>query len=1078
MGARRRGVHENREVGTRELAEGGWGMRRPRIWLEVLFFSSAMLLFAPAGVAASMDDAALKVRADAYVAGSWNGIFFVVDDQTGFQVRVGTRTEGGDYLDGDHINPFLTGLEELFDENAKKKRASYPGRTLARFYESVTEVGPHAPDGSYSRLAWNPIFPYDTGSRLRLEWSRVDATSVLAKLTYVAPVNYMSESRNSDIVLEAYSPIGFQGEYQSESGAVTGHSQYWPVLWQGDWNQWKFFFSSDEVGASHEGEAGYESGLWKSTADDASWKTVRWGAYWQEDPFLDKKGYGWYRTQVVIPAKLKGTTLRLLLGKVREHDWTYFNGELIGETRGSDVTRAYAISPGTPAYGKIRWGEANVIAVQVFSASELGGISSGPYGRTPGMIAVRVNPPEHPRLQALGAAQKTVNFVLASNRRVDQSASYQKIGELQNQMQQKWELGPSTGSQAAGLLFYGLRTENMRSPRDNELYFVAKVGTESPEVLLSQCRALLQRPDLGDLLEVARERYEAGRVAALGGLSEATEMISDTLNWAVLYSREQGRRFVVDSRRWFLPDSWSLFGNSAVLTAWPAAMEDKSLGEDTLKGILIERLPDGRVMNGAGAVITTPDRSEDMYASYAAWKIYQKWGDKDFLREMYPLIKGWHEWWFADRGDGQPWRDGNRDGLLELGCNMSPFNAPQSPPDTEDYGTHHQGAMWESGYDDSPMWGYYDKGPSVHPERYRGEKGVQYLYRTGTLNLNVTMTNALWALSADMLVRIAHELGYAQDEQHFREEYDGIKKRINDVLWDDKTGMYLNRFWPEAGGGFSYRKSPVMFYMMAAGVPSPAQARRLVYEHMLNPREFWGEYVLPSISRDDPAYPEQYYWRGTIWPPMNYFTYEGLKRYGFDDVAAQLAEKTFRLVRKNWDSTGALWENYNSITGEGDSHGAGGSTKHYSWSAALPLMAIMECIDTEAWGEGLRFGSLGLSERSRVLHWQIRDADYDVTTGPDITELRRNNQRVFYAPSEMIVRDYAVRPDRVFFRYKTHGKSNDFLCLLGGLSSDLKGKVSIRLDSEKALAGVMSGTDLALTLPTGEHSVEVRIPSP
>jgi hypothetical protein len=104
--------------------------------------------------------------------------------------------------------------------------------------------------------------------------------------------------------------------------------------------------------------------------------------------------------------------------------------------------------------------------------------------------------------------------------------------------------------------------------------------------------------------------------------------------------------------------------------------------------------------------------------------------------------------------------------------------------------------------------------------------------------------------------------------------------------------------------------------MLAARVASKEQAHRLVYEHLLNPEEFWGEYVLPTISRDDAAYREQYYWRGSIWTPMNYFTYEGFKRYGYDDVAAKLAEKTYHLVRKNWETTGGLWENYNSITGK------------------------------------------------------------------------------------------------------------------------------------------------------------------
>jgi hypothetical protein len=1019
--------------------------------------------------------AALDVKADAYVTGSWNGVLFIVDDAAGFQLRVGTRTEGADFLDGDHTNPFLTGLEDLFDESAKKKRANHPSHTLPHFYESVTKLGPHAPDGSYADLTWNPLFPYDTGSRMRLEWSRVDKTTLLGKLTYVAPLNYMTETRSSDVVLEAYSPIGFKAQYKALDGVVSGQARYVPVLSAVEWNQWKFYFSSEQLETKPDAEPGYGSAFWKADYDDHAWKTVRWGSYWQEDPFVDKKGFAWYRIQVNIPSEMKGKTLRLKLGKVREKDWTYLNGELVGKTDGANEERIYQLRPGAPAYEKIRWNASNSIAVQVFSASDLGGISSGPYDHTPKYEAVRVDPPPRPRIEALAATPKSVNFVLLSNRHADQSTSFKTIVELEEQMQKNWELGATTGDQVAGLLYNGLHAENMKSPRDNELFFCGKVGTESADTLGAQCRTLLDRRDLTDILDAARTKYEAQRVQTQGGLSEAAEMITNTLHWATIYSPEQKRSFVVDSRRWFLPDSWSLFGNSAVLTAWAAALENKTLAEDTLSGILIERLPNGMVMNGAGKVITTPDRSEDMYAAYVAWKIYQKWGDKKFLSQMYPLVKGWHEWWFADRGDGQPWRDGNKDGLLELGSNMSAFDTPQSPPESEQYGIHHQGAMWESGYDDSPMWGYYVNGPSVHPEQYRGDPKVKYIFRTGTLNTDITLTNALFALSADILARIAHELGYSQDEQHFQQQYEQVKKRINEVLWDEKTGMYLNRTWPEEGGEFSYRKSPVMFYMMAAGIPSPEQAHRLVYEHLLNPKEFWGDNVLPSISRDDPAFPEQYYWRGTIWPPMNYFTYEGLTRYGYDDVAAKLAEKTFQLVKRNWDTSGALWENYNSITGEGNSHGAGGSTKHYSWSAALPMLAIMDSIDTDTWREGLRFGSLGATQENRVSGLQIRGVDYGVTAGPNLTQLFRQGQRVFYAPTAIHVNDFLWKPDHVTFQYKSRDGSGEFQCILGGLSLAAGAKPLIRIDSHPLSTGDLSNANLAISLPYGEHSVEITV---
>ena len=37
---------------------------------------------------------------------------------------------------------------------------------------------------------------------------------------------------------------------------------------------------------------------------------------------------------------------------------------------------------------------------------------------------------------------------------------------------------------------------------------------------------------------------------------------------------------------------------------------------------------------------------------------------------------------------------------------------------------------------------------------------------------------------------------------------------------------------------------------------------------------------MPSVSRDDPAYADQKYWRGQIWPPMVLWTHAGLRRAG------------------------------------------------------------------------------------------------------------------------------------------------------------------------------------------------------
>jgi glycogen debranching enzyme len=1016
-----------------------------------------------------------RIRADAFVAGSWNGIAFVVDDATGFQVRVGARTEGSDLLDGDHVGGFLTGIEDLLNGKPGPERNAHPpspAQNIPVFYESVTEVGPHAPDGSYARLVWNPLSPFDTGSRIRLEWSRLDSSTLLGKITYEAPfgsTNYMSRDRSADIFLEAYSPLGFQAKYRVDNRAVVGSSEYQQANWEIEWDRWRFNFSSSNAHLPHREEPGFRSGFSIPSADDSRWKVVRWGAYWQESPlFIKSPGYGWYRTCFVIPQRLKGKALRVDLGKISQNDWTYLNGELIGNTSGGD-NRAYWIAPGTRLYEKINWGARNTIAVQVQSAADLGGISAGPY-----IKAVRPFPPPRPRVGAFALVKQKVNFVLVTSKPPDSAGAFPNLEELRKQLQEDAFPEKPSGDACAGLLFQDLHMENFRRTRDNQLYFLIKVGSKPDVALLRDAQNTLARLDPAGEIETRRIAYEAQRVRADGGLTGAAEMLTNTVHWNVLYSTEQKRSFVVDSRRWFLPDSWTLFGNSAILSAWAAALESKQLAEDTFKATMAEQLPDGRVMNAAGAMVTTPDRSQDMYAAYVAWKIYLKWGDRQFLRDVYPRIKAWHEWWFADRGDGQPWRDGNHDGLLELGNNLSPFDATQAASDSEEYGLHHQAAMWEA-FDDSPMWGWYQKGLSVHPPRYRGEANVQYIFRTGTLNLDTAPTNALWALNSDMLARIANELGYPQEERRFQLEYQQIKKRINETLWDEKTGMYLNRFWPEAGGNFSYRKSPALLWMMAAGIPSEAQAHRLVYEHLLNPKEFWGDFLLPSVSRDDPAFPEQYYWRGTIWPPVNYFVYEGLKRYGYDDVAAELAEQTYRLVKTNWDKTGALWENYNSITGEGNAHGAGGSTKHYAWSAALPLIAIMECIDQEAWQRGLRFGSIGLTRQSGIQNFTIQGHRYSVSAGPDLTELWRDAVRLFSTDTAAVIREFKWSPEHATFKIKLSSSAQGARITMGGLDTSEKKHAQIILDGNQRLAVQIPASEVVFNVPSGQHSIELAI---
>ena len=161
--------------------------------------------------------------------------------------------------------------------------------------------------------------------------------------------------------------------------------------------------------------------------------------------------------------------------------------------------------------------------------------------------------------------------------------------------------------------------------------------------------------------------------------------------------------------------------------------------------------------------------------------------------------------------------------------------------------------------------------------------------------------------------------------------------------------------------------SALLCFIMIANVCSEEQARRMVNEHLLNESEFWGEYVIPSVSRNDPAYNDyrdgeiNNYWRGRIWGPTNFLVSEGLKRCGFYREAHLFAKRSINVFRKEWEEYSHIHENYDADTGEGcDVYN---SDVFYHFGALLAYLGVQELIDVEPWG-GIRFGNLygGMNE--------------------------------------------------------------------------------------------------------------------
>lgn len=201
------------------------------------------------------------------------------------------------------------------------------------------------------------------------------------------------------------------------------------------------------------------------------------------------------------------------------------------------------------------------------------------------------------------------------------------------------------------------------------------------------------------------------------------------------------------------------------------------------------------------------------------------------------------------------------------------------------------------------------------------------------VDLNCYLYRELCALS-----ELAKMLDKKEDETLFAQKAEVVKEAINDLLWDEETGFYYDRL--ESTGELNKVKGVSGFTPLYAGIASKSRADRLVKEHLLNEGEFWAKYPVNTLAQNEAEYDQsgaqppsgRCNWNGTTWIPFNYMVFHGLLDYGYDDIAKELAYKTFELVYKQNILTR---EYYNSDTGEGY-----GRNPFYGWSTLAYFMPL------------------------------------------------------------------------------------------------------------------------------------------
>lgn len=425
---------------------------------------------------------------------------------------------------------------------------------------------------------------------------------------------------------------------------------------------------------------------------------------------------------------------------------------------------------------------------------------------------------------------------------------------------------------------------------------------------------------VGNTRDEARERIVSALSQPLkrapeihGGVyAGALDAVRDVCAWNTVWDSVNRRPYTSLSRNW-VSQKFGGFGvwlDDVLYHALMGGMFDPALARENLRAVFAGATPAGNLpclLTGRDAWI---DRSQPPIGAFICWMLYCRLRDPALLRDAWPVLRANHDWWWTTR-------DGNNDGLVEYGT---------SPVGDGLYRGTKLAAKDESSMDNSP----------THDEA---------ALDTGSWTLDCADVglNSLLALDGEMLARIAAELGDKSEAARMADRAEALKRRIAERLWDPERNVFANRLW---SGKFVRSIAPTSFYPLLCGAARPEQAGAMV-ALLRDPRKFGGTWLLASVTRDDPAFADNVYWRGRIWPPLNFLTYHALKRAGFPAAASDLADNGYRLFQCEWRRHRRCPENYNSVSGAAMDQAD--TDSFYGWGALMPAIAVAETTDVTPW---------------------------------------------------------------------------------------------------------------------------------
>ncbi|MBK3516904.1 MGH1-like glycoside hydrolase domain-containing protein [Carboxylicivirga marina] len=280
-------------------------------------------------------------------------------------------------------------------------------------------------------------------------------------------------------------------------------------------------------------------------------------------------------------------------------------------------------------------------------------------------------------------------------------------------------------------------------------------------------------------------------------------------------------------------------------------------------------------------------------SGWCIYEVYEQTKDIEFLKELYPKLLKYHEWWYINR-------DHDQNGLCEYGSTDGTRIA----------------AAWESGMDNAVR---FDEAVIIE-----NSKGAY------SINQESVDLNAYLVQEKLYIQKIAELLNDKAVAGKYANDAEVLKAQIQNVMYSEEDGFFYD---VELKSQDKIRiQGPEGWAPLYNNVATQDQAKEVV-KVIMDASRFNTPMPFPTLSAAHEKFnPQKGYWRGPVWLDQAYFGIVGMNNYGFEAEARQMAQKMVESAKGMAYTQEPIRENYHPLSKEGL------NAFHFSWSAAHIIM--------------------------------------------------------------------------------------------------------------------------------------------